>query len=131
MQKNNEYTENELWSLLDILLEIENNVIDSNGIDKFNRLVKQGSTKVRASGIDFTPDNSIIKLRRNLTLESISNYEVAHNSVGTGNSEEPLVFLYWNFHYYIVDGTHRINSWETENIKRKFSAVEVSLKQVN
>lgn len=116
----------QLWNSLDVILQVNLNPIDKTGIGKLNRLAKNAFDEIKEIGYELSPGNSKIELLENLTLSSLGEYRLYHNKVGPRAVGEPLVIINWQNVNYIVDGTHRINTWVANSYEGKFSVIKIT-----
>ncbi len=116
----------ELWDSLDEILQVYLNPIDRTGIGKLNRLARNGFEEINAIGFELSPDNSSIELIEDLTLSSLGDYRLAHNKAGARAEGSPLIMINWDNTNFIVDGTHRINGWVSNNFSGTFSAIKIT-----
>jgi len=115
----------ELWNSLDEILQVHLNPVDRTGIGKLNRLAKKGFTEIDAIGYELNPDNSKIELIEGVTLSSLGEYRLAHNKNGARAEGNPLIVIHWQNINYIIDGTHRINTWVSMNFSGTFSVIKI------
>lgn len=116
----------DLWNSLDEILQVELNRIDKTGIGKLNRLAKKGFEEIKQIGYELNPDNSKIELIEGLTLSSLGEYRRAHNKIGARAEGSPLIVIAWQNINYIIDGTHRINAWLSNNYSGTFSVIKIT-----
>ena len=116
----------ELWGSLDEILQVYLNRIDKTGIGKLNRLAKKGFEDIKGIGYELSPANSKIELIESLTLSSLGEYKLAHNKIGARAEGSPLIIINWQNINYIIDGTHRINAWVSNNYTGTFSAIKIT-----
>lgn len=116
----------ELWNRLDEILQVYLNRLDKTGIGKLNRLAKNGFDEIKEIGYELSPDNSMIELIEGLSLSSLGEYRLAHNKIGARAEGSPLIMINWQNINYIVDGTHRINTWVSINYNCTFSAIKIT-----
>jgi len=121
--------DSELWKLLDRILQVYLNRIDKTGIGKLNRLARNGFAEIHEIGYELSPDNSKIELIEGLTLSSLGKYRLAHSKIGPRAEGSPLVIINWRNTNYIVDGTHRINTWVSTNYGGTFTAIRITPKR--
>jgi hypothetical protein len=116
----------QLWNKLDEILQVELNRIDKTGTGKLNRLAKNAFDEIKAIGYELSPDNSKIELLENLSLTSLGEYRLYHNKIGPRTEDKPLVIINWQNVNYIVDGTHRINTWVANDYRGTFSIIKIT-----
>lgn len=116
----------ELWNSLDEILQVHLNPIDRTGIGKLNRLARNGFDDIKDIGFELSPDNSTIELIKGLTLSSLGEYRLAHKKIGARAEGSHLIMINWLNTNYIIDGTHRINEWVSNNNSGMFSAIKIT-----
>jgi hypothetical protein len=116
----------ELWNRLDEILQVEANPVDKTGIGKLNRLAKKGFPEINAISYEINHENSNIELVKELSVASLGEYRLAHNKKGARAEENPLIIICWGGVNYIIDGTHRVNSWISDNYSGSFSAIIIT-----
>jgi len=121
----------ELWNSLDEILQVNLNKIDKTGIGKLNRLAKNAFEEIKEIGFELSPDNSKIELLEDMPLPSLGEYRLYHNKIGARAEGGPLVMINWQNVNYIVDGTHRINTWVANNHSGTFSVIKITPNESN
>lgn len=116
----------DLWNRLDEVLQLEANPVDKTGIGKLNRLAKKGFPEINAISHEISHENSKIELVKELSVDSLGEYRLAHNRIGARAEGNPLIIIHWRGVNYIIDGTHRINAWVSNNYSGSFSAIVIT-----
>jgi hypothetical protein len=123
-------TSQELWKALGDILQVDLSAKrDRSGVAKLNRLARKGFPEIRNAKIEFNPESSYIELLENQSLQNLCDFRCAHSDKGARREGGPLVVIQYEGVNYIIDGTHRINSWQAIGFAGRFSVIRISLKR--